>query len=61
MKQLNGNPYKKGTKAYRAYNEGFNAGYSYYIELELKRLKDELEEIERSQRISDMVNRIINK
>lgn len=61
MKQLNGNPYKKGTKAYRAYNKGFNDGYSYYIDLELERLKDKLKAIELSQKISDMVNRIINK
>lgn len=61
MKQFNGNPYKKGTKAYKAYNKGFNDGYSYYIYLELESLKSKLEAIELSQKISDMVNRLINK
>lgn len=61
MKKLDGNPYKKGTKSYKAYNKGFKDGYSYYIDLELERLKNELERIELSQKISDMVNRIINR
>lgn len=61
MKQFDGNPYKKGTKAYKAYNKGYNDCCSYYRDLELERLKGKLEAIERSQRISDMVNRIINK
>lgn len=61
MKQFDGNPYKKGTKAYKAYNKGFYYGYSYYIDLELERLKDKLKAIELSQKISDMVNSVINK
>lgn len=61
MKQFYENPYKKGTKAYKAYNKGFNDGYSYYIDLELERLKAKLDAIEFSQKISDMVNSIINK
>lgn len=61
MKKLDGNPYKKGTKAYKAYDKGFNDGYSYYIDLELERLKDELDRIKMSHRIYDMVNRIINR
>lgn len=42
MKQFDGNPYKKGTKAYEAYNKGFNDCCSYYKDLELERLKGEL-------------------
>lgn len=39
MVEINNNPYKKDSKEYKAYNKGFKAGYSYYINLELERLK----------------------
>ena len=60
MKTIINNPYKRGTKAYKAYNKGFNSGYSYYIDIELERLRGELEAIKIQQKLSDIIHLINN-
>ena len=54
------NPYRKGTKEYKAYKNGFKAGYSYYIDIELERLRGELEAIKIKQKLADIIHIINN-
>lgn len=54
------NPYRKGTKEYKAYKKGFNAGYSYYIDIELERIRRELEAIKIKQKLADIIHLINN-
>lgn len=60
MKTIINNPYKRGTKEYKAYKKGFKAGYSYYIDTELERIRGELEAIKIKQKLADIIRNINN-
>lgn len=55
------NPYKKGSKEYKAYDKGFKDGYKHYLDIELKELEIRLESIRLSQMVTNMVNRYISR
>lgn len=61
MKTIINNPYKRGTKEYKAYKKGFKAGYSYYIDIELERIRGELDAIKIKQKLCKIVYNIFNK
>lgn len=61
MAQTNNNPYKKGSDKYKAYNKGFKDGYSYYLDIELERIKGELEVVKLEQEFDKIVYNIFNK
>lgn len=61
MARTDSNPYRKGSDKYKAYNKGFKAGYSYHLDIELERIKEELEAIKLKQKLCKIAYNIFNK
>lgn len=44
----------------QCFRKGFEAGYSYYIDLELKHLNDELHDIKKAQETAELFRKLQN-
>lgn len=58
--QMSARDKEEGCFGKECYIKGFEAGYSYYIDLELKHLYDELHNIKKAQETADFFKKLQN-